>query len=82
MTAQTTGAGRPTTLTAAEITSEIPVARLATLHPATIRVFQKHDIDFCCGGKRPLAEACAERGVDFETLRAELARVGEGEDDG
>ncbi|MFP3940626.1 MAG: iron-sulfur cluster repair di-iron protein [Thermoanaerobaculia bacterium] len=56
-----------------DITPELHVAKIATRHPGTIRVFQRHGIDFCCGGKRPLAEACTEHGLDFESLREELA---------
>jgi len=56
-----------------DITPETHVARIAIRHPATIRVFQRHGIDFCCGGKRPLAEACTEAEVDFEVLREELS---------
>jgi regulator of cell morphogenesis and NO signaling len=35
-------------------------------------VFQRHRIDFCCGGDRPVGEACRERGVDAGQLVAEL----------
>jgi regulator of cell morphogenesis and NO signaling len=48
------------------------VADLASKHPATIRVFQSHGIDFCCGGKRPLGEVCEERGLDLPGLTREL----------
>jgi regulator of cell morphogenesis and NO signaling len=48
------------------------VARIARELPNTIKVFQRHRIDFCCGGKRPLATACAEAGVDTDDLLAEL----------
>ncbi len=48
------------------------VADVAAAHPSTTRVFQLHGIDFCCGGRRPLAEACAEQGLAFDALRAEL----------
>lgn len=54
------------------------VADLARLHPATIRVFQRHGIDFCCGGKRTLAEAASRAGIDpvgvAEELRQTLAQ--------
>lgn len=47
------------------------VAEIATTHPASVRVFQKLGIDFCCGGKLPLAEACAKNGLSVdETLEA------------
>jgi regulator of cell morphogenesis and NO signaling len=39
------------------------LADLAVTHPAASRVFHRHGLDFCCHGRRPLAEACAERGL-------------------
>ena len=41
-------------------------------HPAAIRVFQRHGIDFCCGGKRQLREVCAQKEVSFPELKKEL----------
>jgi regulator of cell morphogenesis and NO signaling len=55
-----------------QITADSTVADIATDTPASIKVFQQHGIDFCCGGKIPLAEACARRGLDLETLLANL----------
>ena len=43
-----------------EITPATLVADLAAAHPGTLRVFQSHGIDFCCGGKRPLGEVCGD----------------------
>jgi regulator of cell morphogenesis and NO signaling len=48
------------------------VGTIAREWPATIAVFQRHGIDFCCGGKRPLAEVTARAGLSFATLVAEL----------
>lgn len=48
------------------------VAELAALSPAAIRVFEDHGIDFCCGGAKPLAEACREKQVDPAALLAAL----------
>jgi regulator of cell morphogenesis and NO signaling len=42
-------------------------------------VFEALGIDYCCGGKLPLAEACARRGLDTETVRRLLARADAGE---
>jgi regulator of cell morphogenesis and NO signaling len=36
------------------------------------KVFEKHGIDFCCGGKVRLADACRERGVDPARLLEEI----------
>ncbi|HWQ82621.1 MAG TPA: iron-sulfur cluster repair di-iron protein [Ignavibacteria bacterium] len=36
------------------------------------RVFEKHGLDFCCNGKRALEAACAEKGLDTETILTEL----------
>ena len=54
------------------ITTESTVADIATHAPATIRIFQRHHIDFCCGGRVPLASVCAERALDPAALVAEL----------
>lgn len=35
-------------------------------------VFDRHGIDFCCGGNRLVSDACRERGVAPEILVAEL----------
>ena len=49
------------------------LADLAVTHPAASRVFHRHGLDFCCHGRRPLAEACAERGLAAEGVIAEIA---------
>jgi regulator of cell morphogenesis and NO signaling len=38
----------------------------------TAPVFEKFGLDYCCGGRQTLAEACADRQVDTEGLRTEL----------
>src|SRR5574342_739836 len=55
-----------------EIGSETRVADLATEHPATIRVFQRYGIDFCCGGKRALSDVCGELKLELGQLRQDL----------
>lgn len=54
------------------ISTDTRVSDIATGHPATIRVFQRHQIDFCCGGKTPLSEVCAAHGLDVNSVVAEL----------
>jgi regulator of cell morphogenesis and NO signaling len=38
----------------------------------TASVFAAHGIDFCCGGKSPLAAVCEERGFDPAALAREI----------
>lgn len=54
------------------IDRDMTVSQIATAWPATIRVFQEHGLDFCCGGNVPLAEACAAEAIDADALLAEL----------
>src|SRR5687768_15677860 len=54
-------------------TSATTVAELAAVEPATIAVFQKHGIDFCCGGKRALRDVCTEKDIAYDALASELA---------
>lgn len=49
------------------------VGEVARLRPATTRIFERARIDYCCGGGRTLAEACAKAGVDVTALVAELS---------
>jgi len=37
-------------------------------------VFEKYSIAFCCGGNKTLDAACAQKGIDPETIRQELQR--------
>jgi regulator of cell morphogenesis and NO signaling len=41
----------------------------------TATVFQKHGLDFCCGGGRTIAEACATKGIDAGAVVVDLAAV-------
>ena len=54
------------------ITPDCTIAAIATDAPATIRIFQEHEIDFCCGGKVALKEVCATRGLDLDALLVDL----------
>lgn len=58
---------------------ESTVARIATERPASIPVFHRHRIDFCCGGRQPLGEACRDAGIStdrfLDEVRAEEART-------
>ena len=55
-------------------TNDTTLADLAVAHPAAARVFYANRLDFCCGGKRPFAEACRERGLDADAIFDEIRR--------
>jgi regulator of cell morphogenesis and NO signaling len=40
--------------------------------PSSIRVFEQYGIDYCCGGREPLAEACAARDIQVDAVIAAL----------
>jgi regulator of cell morphogenesis and NO signaling len=54
------------------ITPDSRVGQIATEHPLATRVFARHGIDFCCGGGKPLAEVCSQRGLNATTVLAEI----------
>lgn len=56
-----------------QITGDTLVADIAAHHPRSIEVFERHGIDFCCGGRRALGEACREHGAAVEAVAAEIA---------
>jgi regulator of cell morphogenesis and NO signaling len=44
------------------------LAELVLERSAHARVLERLGLDYCCGGRRSLAEACAERGLDPATV--------------
>jgi regulator of cell morphogenesis and NO signaling len=40
------------------------------------QVFKKYGLDFCCGGKKTVQEACTEKGLDVTRIEQELAQAG------
>jgi len=55
-----------------EYIKERPVGSFVTENFRTAGVFYKHGIDFCCGGKQSLHNACQERGIDVDAMLEEL----------
>ncbi len=44
------------------------VREIAIRHPASVRIFEALGIDYCCGGKQPLGQACAKAKVPVSKL--------------
>ena len=57
------------------INSETTVREIALQVPQSTRLFEKLKLDYCCGGEKPLAEACASAGVDVDNVMEMLAGV-------
>ncbi len=51
------------------------VGELVKERPARSRVFESLKVDYCCGGKLPLTEACAKRGLEIESVLQQLAEA-------
>lgn len=62
------------------INTGMTVREVAMQLPQSTRLFEKLRIDYCCGGQRPLAEACASAGVDVGEVMEMLAGVTQSED--
>jgi regulator of cell morphogenesis and NO signaling len=54
------------------------IGEIARENPASVRVFEKYSIDFCCGGKISFGEACRKRGIAPAELQAELEQAAAG----
>ncbi len=48
------------------------VGEIAAEIPGSRQVFENHHIDYCCGGKRQLREACRVAGVNADEIEAEI----------
>lgn len=49
-----------------------PLGSFVVERPGRARVFERFGLDYCCGGKKPLVEACAEKGVDVREVVREI----------
>jgi regulator of cell morphogenesis and NO signaling len=48
------------------------VREIALEQPSSIRVFEHYGIDYCCGGRKPLGEACTAGKLEVNTVIATL----------
>ena len=60
------------------ITQDTPIAEIAADIPASVRIFQRHGVDFCCGGRKPLAVACGELGLSFADIARQIEEAAAG----
>jgi regulator of cell morphogenesis and NO signaling len=48
------------------------IGEIATIFPKATNIFMKYEIDFCCGGDRPLEEALKKQGIDENKIIDEI----------
>jgi regulator of cell morphogenesis and NO signaling len=60
------------------ITAETPVRDIVIESPTTIPVLEHFGIDYCCGGKHTLAEACTKRDQSIALVLEELEHLDQG----
>ncbi len=59
----------------ASITGNKTIGEIVAADFRTAKVFEKHGIDFCCGGKTALAAICEEKGLDPDAIALGLEAV-------
>ena len=47
----------------------------------TAAIFEKYNLDFCCNGKRTLADACSEKGINPENIIVEILNSSESKEE-
>ena len=55
-----------------EISTATTVAELVVDRPSRARLFEQLGLDYCCGGRQPLGEACTNRGLNPDAVLALL----------
>ncbi len=53
-----------------DLNPERSLGELVAEEPALARLFGQLGLDYCCGGRQSLAEACARRGLDLDAVQA------------
>jgi regulator of cell morphogenesis and NO signaling len=56
------------------LTKAATVGQIAAETPASVRVFERYRIDYCCHGATGFEDACRGRGLEPETVLAEIER--------
>ena len=61
--------------------TEKTIREIALENPATIRVFERFGIDYCCGGRKSLEQACSELQLSADQVSEKLEECLQGESD-
>ncbi len=55
--------------------SGLTLSEIVTQNFKAAAVFEKYNLDFCCGGKKPVSEACREKGLNSSEVLEELRSI-------
>lgn len=55
--------------------AEESLGQLAAKDLRKAQIFKKYGLDFCCGGKKTVKQACAEKGLDVTKIEQELQQA-------
>lgn len=64
---------------ASSIDTQATLGAIVTEHPKATRELERLGLDYCCGGQRTLADACAQKGIDAEEVADLLAGLDQDE---
>ncbi|WP_336514137.1 iron-sulfur cluster repair di-iron protein [Pollutibacter soli] len=53
------------------------IGEIAAKDLAKVRIFKKYGLDFCCGGRKTVKEACMEKGIDVVQVERDLTQTSE-----
>ncbi len=57
------------------ISGDMTINEIIRIHPETMEVLNRFDVDLCCGGHRTIAQAAEEEGLDVSDLLGALNAV-------
>ncbi len=55
----------------------VTIGEIVATNYRTSDIFDKYGIDFCCGGKKRLADVCGQKGISFERVIQEVNQLEE-----
>jgi regulator of cell morphogenesis and NO signaling len=63
------------------LSQETTLADLVITRPRAARVLYRHRLDFCCGGRRTLTQACTPAGLDAQSVLRDIDAATADDDD-
>lgn len=58
-----------------DVNPELSLGTLVAEQPGRAQLFEQLHLDYCCGGRQTLAQACAKRGLDLDKVCAALQEL-------